>query len=172
MNFYIWAIKYYQKVNSFHKEKGFTLIELLVVIVIITALASIAMPTMLSQATKARQTEAKRFVASMCRGQQTYYMENSKFTDIIPQLNIGMAQETLNYHYSITLDQPNHVMNIARAKENELKSYICVTYTETVIGDDLNVNTSTFICEAHLEESDPINVIDPAECPENFVFMK
>lgn len=177
MNLTSWWITYHYRLMKSHQslsispQKGFTLIELLVVIVIITALAAIAMPSVLSQSSKARQTEAKRAVSTMCRNQQIYYMENNKFATAIAQLNIGMADQTNNYKYSIIIDQPNHVMNIALAKEDNLKSYVCVTYAEMTSTDHVNSNTTTFICEAYLKEGDSINIITQDSCPEKFALM-
>lgn len=171
MKFNFRLIHFHHKVNSNQIEQGFTLVELIVITVIITALSAIAIPTMLSQGTKARQTEAKTTVSTMCKNQQIHYMENGYFSATIGALNIGIKEETQNYLYSIIMDSPNHAMNMARAKEDVLKSYICTAYAEPPIAGELNSQASTFICEAMLNDSDPINVIDPAQCPENFALM-
>lgn len=174
MKFSFCLIQFFQKVhfNSLKAEQGFTLIELIVVTIIITALSAIAIPAMLSQGNKARQTEAKTTVSTMSKTQQIHYMEHGYFASSLGELNLGMKDETQNYLYSITVDIPNHAMNIGRAKEDVLKSYIGIAYTEPSIIGELNSQSSTFICEAKLKDGDPINVIDPAQCPQNFVLMK
>ncbi len=83
-------------------EQGFTLIELLVVIIIISILAAIALPAFLSQANKAKQSEAKTYIGSLNKGQQAYYVEKSAFTGAVVDLGVGIRTQTNNYTYITT----------------------------------------------------------------------
>jgi len=74
--------KFLQHFNQRTQDKGFTLIELLVFIIISGILSAIALPAFLNQANKAKQSEAKQYIASLDKGQPAYYAEMGVNGDI------------------------------------------------------------------------------------------
>ncbi|WP_341738833.1 type IV pilin-like G/H family protein [Microcoleus sp. CAWBG640] len=94
--------KFLQHINKRRQDQGFTLIELLVVIIIIGILSAIALPAFLSQANKAKQSEAKQYVSSINKGQQAYYAENPSFGSTVESLGLGLKTSTTNYVYNVT----------------------------------------------------------------------
>ncbi|MEB3150794.1 MAG: type IV pilin-like G/H family protein [Sphaerospermopsis sp.] len=94
--------KFLQHILGKKKEnEGFTLIELLVVIIIIGILSAIALPSFLNQAAKAKQSEAKTYVGSVNRAQQSFRIENTQFASNIDQLQIGIPTSTDYYSYTL-----------------------------------------------------------------------
>lgn len=75
-------VKFLQQLANKKGTKGFTLIELLVVVIIIGVLAAIALPNLLGQVAKGRQSEAKNNLGAINRAQQGYRLEKGTFGSI------------------------------------------------------------------------------------------
>lgn len=118
--------KFLQHINKRRQDQGFTLIELLVVIIIIGILSAIALPSFLSQANKAKQSEAKQYVASMNKGQQAYYAENTQFANDPSgtALGLGIKTATNNYTYVISAGSSlGGIVNANPTAGGALRSY-------------------------------------------------
>lgn len=146
--------KFLQHLNKKKKgNEGFTLIELLVVVIIIGVLAAIALPSLLNQVSKARQSEAKQNTGAINRAQQAYYLENANtFGSTLGNLAIGVKSQTDNYVYSVssggTGDFTKGAANIAASKAAKLKSYTGIVYsTAQTVGGVTEALTQATLCE-------------------------
>jgi type IV pilus assembly protein PilA len=89
--------KYLQFLSSKkNKEEGFTLIELLVVVIIIGVLAAVALPNLLKQVGKARETELKNAVGTINRSQQSYHFEKQAFATTIANLGVTIPTQYID----------------------------------------------------------------------------
>lgn len=154
-------VKFLQHLNEKRREGGFTLIELLVVVIIIGILAAVALPSLLSQANKAKQVEARNNIGAMNRAQQAYFLENNNtFATIKDNLGIGI-KDSPNYSYSINAGTPS-AQAIQYAKINgattgkSLKGYKGLTYTATGTAAT-EVLTLGVLCEAKSPGSDALD---------------
>ncbi|MBW4668856.1 MAG: prepilin-type N-terminal cleavage/methylation domain-containing protein [Cyanomargarita calcarea GSE-NOS-MK-12-04C] len=145
-------VKFLHNLNRKKKgNEGFTLIELLVVVIIIGVLAAIALPSLLSQVSKARQSEGKQNMGAVNRAQQAYYLENANtFTSSMSDLAIGIKSETENYAYSIRgTDLPKFAVNQAASRAAKIKSYAGIAYSVTQLVNGVTEGlTQAILCEA------------------------
>ena len=153
--------KFLQCLTENKQGQGFTLIELLVVIIIIGILSAIALPSFLSQAAKARQSEGKNNAGILNRSQQTYYLENLTFTEDISSLGIGISNSD-NYNYSAAAISSiaNDVANKAQARNDGLKGYTGGVFKNTLAG-----TTIAILCETHTASTnDPGSPVNANLC--------
>lgn len=142
--------KFLQHVAKKRKEEGFTLIELLVVIIIIGILSAIALPSFLNQANKAKQSEAKQYLASINKGQQARYAEAGNFVsdiDEIGVLGLGIKTSTGNYTYDLgsgTVGTESAVSAWTAQGAAGLRGYASIVYLTDASGA---LTSQTIICE-------------------------
>lgn len=140
-------------------NKGFTLIELLVVIIIVGVLAAIALPSMLNQVAKARNTEAKSNSGAINRAYQAYRLEKGTF--VIPGTTITDLETQISWD-KFKVSEP-------------IETKYTATYTVTPKSDDDlyayaaavgqgGAKESSFVSQI-CESTDSLGKIDPDNLP-------
>ena len=133
--------------NKKNGEKGFTLIELLVVIIIIGILAAIALPSFLNQTSKAKQSEAKTYVATINKTQQAYFTEKGTFAPGLTYLSLGTPAATDNYSYGTLSNTTIATVTGAATLKPNLKAYVGRISTG-VISSISEVYSNSIVCES------------------------
>lgn len=168
--------KFLQYLNNRKKknDEGFTLIELLVVVIIIGVLAAIALPSLLGQVNKAKQSEARNYVGTVNRAQQAYYLEHQYFASDLSELQVGIKTKSDNYEYKIkgggTAADAAQFQGTAVKKA--LKSYYGLV--GTIVGDSATSEALTvaIACESKIPTNTVPNVDEfSTECKDNFVSL-
>jgi prepilin-type N-terminal cleavage/methylation domain-containing protein len=138
--------------NKKNGEKGFTLIELLVVIIIIGILAAIALPSFLNQTSKAKQTEAKLYVATINKTQQAYFTEKGTFAPGLTFLSLGTPVATDNYSYATLTNSIYATATAASSLKPNLKAYVGRVATGIIVPIS-EVYSNSIVCETGTNSS-------------------
>jgi len=175
--------KFLQHLNKKNKDGGFTLIELLVVIIIIGILAAIALPSLLAQSNKARQSEARNNIGTVNRAQQAYYLEKTNFTSSFADLGVGIATQTTNYLYEMKLGSGSGtnstIANLATPTSSAtgvLKVYAGLVYVATLgaAGASQQTATQSLACEGSAPGTAQIGsapTTASSDCPAGFISL-
>ncbi|MEB3229374.1 MAG: type IV pilin-like G/H family protein [Leptolyngbyaceae bacterium] len=94
-----WRYLLHRYPRHHHTDRGLTLTELLISMIVMGILAAIALPSIVSHALKAKESEARMYVSAVSKGQQTYFMEYGQFSSSVGNLGVGIPDTTKHYSY-------------------------------------------------------------------------
>jgi len=151
---------YFSLLRQYFRPDGFTLLELLVVVTIAGILSAIALPSFLNQANKARQAEAKTYVAAINRGQQAYFLEKSAFGNLT---NLELAISSSKAYTYSSIPTGDGLTAIAETEASPLttaRRYAGKTWLITDAQGHASV--TSMVCEFDFDDSRPITT---STCP-------
>ena len=123
--------------RELRSRRGFTLIELMIVVVIISILATLAIPRFMAANTRAKQSEAKQILKQVYSMQQAYFQEHNVYWG-----DGETANRTLNTAFApINVE----IVPPARYTYNMVvgpSTFTC-TATSGILDDDASVDTWT-----------------------------
>ncbi len=117
----------------------------------IMIVSAIALPSFLSQASKAKQSEAKTYVGALNRSQQAFFLEKNKFSSSIQDLGLDIQSETANFMYKTQAygsGIKTYAISTATPKVDGLKGYVGGAFAVTS-GGSQEATTLTIICEGN-----------------------
>ena len=115
---------------------GFTLLELLIVFIIVGILSAIALPNLINQIGKGRETEAKTQLGSIARAQQAYHFEQQVFAATLNELTLTGSFVPQYYDYPEPIaptpdTRVEHKANAVAADVDRTRNYAVGIYFTT-----------------------------------------
>ncbi|MFL6603320.1 MAG: type IV pilin protein [Steroidobacteraceae bacterium] len=137
------------------RAAGFTLVELMVTIVVASILASIAVPSYMSQIRKSRRTEARTAVLDLATREERYFSVNNGYTANDVNLGYGATNKAITNlkvasgYYTVTVTtpasatgQPGFLIK-ATAAGTQAKDTPCQTFTVDQTGAQTSTPSTT-----------------------------
>ena len=104
--------------HSRHKKRGMTLIELMIVMVIISVLASIAIPSWTAMVQKSRRSDAVNILLLAQVEQEKYRANNTTYASSMSDLGLSTYDSADQEHYRVTVQSASATAYLITALPN------------------------------------------------------
>lgn len=104
--------------HSRHKKRGMTLIELMIVMVIISVLASIAIPSWTAMVQKSRRSDAVNILLLAQVEQEKYRANNTTYASSMSDLGLSTYDSADREHYRVTVQSASATAYLITALPN------------------------------------------------------
>ena len=104
--------------NNHQKQFGMTLIELMVVVVIISVLASIAIPSWTAMVEKSRRSDAVNILLLAQVEQEKYRANNTTYASSMSDLGLSTYDSSAREHYQVTVQSASATAYLITAAPN------------------------------------------------------
>lgn len=108
--------------HSRHKKRGMTLIELMIVMVIISVLASIAIPSWTAMVQKSRRSDAVNILLLAQVEQEKYRANNTTYASSMSDLGLSTYDSADREHYRVTVQSASATAYLITAAPNGAQS--------------------------------------------------
>jgi len=108
--------------HSRHKEHGMTLIELMIVIVIISVLASVALPSWNAMVQKSRRSDAVNILLLAQVEQEKYRANNTSYASAMSDLGLSTYDSADREYYRVVVQSASATAYLITATPNGAQS--------------------------------------------------
>ena len=108
--------------HSRHKKRGMTLIELMIVMVIISVLASIAIPSWTAMVQKSRRSDAVNILLLAQVEQEKYRANNTTYASSMSDLGLSTYDSADREHYQVVVQSASATAYLITAAPNGAQS--------------------------------------------------
>lgn len=124
--------------NSRNRERGMTLIELMIVIVIISVLASIAIPSWTAMVQKSRRSDAVNLLLLAQVEQEKYRANNTTYASSMSNLGLSTYDSSAREYYQVTVQSASATAYLITAAPNGAQAgdTECATFAIRQTGPD------------------------------------
>ncbi|MEL6246845.1 MAG: type IV pilin-like G/H family protein [Cyanobacteria bacterium J06648_16] len=125
----------------------------------VLGVVALVLPSLLSSAHKAKQSESITYIGALNRGQQAYYFDHFQLTTDLDVLGLGIQTETENYVYEAVAIGELAIQNNSMARKRGLYNNVGIVWVVEENSGEMITNSQ--LCKGLVRAHEPENAIFP-----------